>query len=324
MDGKPKSSSQSEHSIASSMPSLAEYASDGESLYEDRSLAASTNIQPERTFAGKVVVITGAGGQLGRAGCIFFARRGARIAGLDRDRETLKETYTEMEKELGSGTFDYKPYVCDVTDPKQIDGVISSIALRFKRIDLLWNNAGYQGKIKTMLNYDPEDFKLVMDINVSGMFIVMQAVASKMKEQEEHNPRKECAIVNTASVAGLRGTPAMIAYSSSKAAVVAMTVVAAKELAQYGIRVNAVSPALIGPGFMWERQNKLHARVGAPFFASNQEDVARAKIQQVPLKRLGHIEEVLDVVSFLLSKQSSYITGSNIAVDGGLAAGLKA
>ncbi|KAL7581301.1 hypothetical protein ACA910_006066 [Epithemia clementina (nom. ined.)] len=325
MDSKPKSNSQSEHSIASSMPSLAEYASDGESLYDERSLAASSTFQPpEKAFAGKVVVITGAGGQLGRAGCIYFARKGARIAGLDRDRETLKETYIEMEKELGTGSFDYKPYVCDVTDPKQIDGVISSIALRFKRIDLLWNNAGYQGKIKTMLNYDPDDFKLVMDINVSGMFIVMQAVAMKMKEQEEENPKKECAIVNTASVAGLRGTPAMIAYASSKAAVLSMTVVAAKELAQYGIRVNAVSPALIGPGFMWERQNKLHARIGPPFFPSSQEEVAKAKLQQVPMKRLGQIDEVLDVVAFLLSKQSSYVTGSNINVDGGLAAGIKA
>ena len=305
------------------MPSLAEYASDGESLYEERSLAASSILQPDRSFSGKVVVITGAGGQFGRAGCLFFARRGARVAGLDRDRETLKETFTVMENELGNGTFDYKPYVCDVTDPKQIDGVISSIALRFKRIDLLWNNAGYQGKIKTMLNYDPEDFKLVMDINVSGMFVVMQAVAKKMKEQEDTYSRRDCAIVNTASVAGLRGTPAMIAYSSSKAAVISMTVVAAKELAQYGIRVNAVSPALIGPGFMWERQNRLHARVGPPFFAPNQDDVAKSKIQQVPMKRLGQIDEVLDVVSFLMSKQSSYITGSNIAVDGGMAAGIK-
>ena len=75
-----------------------------------------------------------------------------------------------MEKELGNRAFDYKPYVCDVTDAKQVDGVIGSVKLRFGRIDLLWNNAGYQGKIKPLLNYDPDDFKLVMDINVSGMF----------------------------------------------------------------------------------------------------------------------------------------------------------
>ena len=242
-----------EASLSSSMPSLAEYASDGESLYDERSvMTRDTTAASEKSFfQGKVIVITGAGGQFGRAGCIYFARRGARIAGLDRDRETLKETFAAMEQELGNGAFDYKPYVCDVTDAKQVDGVIGSVFLRFKRIDLLWNNAGYQGKIKPLLSYDPDDFKLVMEINVSGMFIVLQAVAKKMREQgDDEHSGGECAIVNTSSTHGERGTPAMIAYSSSKAAILSMTVSAAKELAQYGIRVNCVSPAQIGPGFM--------------------------------------------------------------------------
>jgi len=326
MDPARKRGSASNNSLGSSMPSLAEYASDGESLYDERSVMTRDNsAAADKGFNGKVIVITGAGGQFGRAGCIYFARRGARIAGLDRDRETLKETFSAMERELGNGAFDYKPYVCDVTDAKQVDGVIGSVFLRFKRIDLLWNNAGYQGKIKSLLNYDPDDFKLVMDINVSGMFIVMQAVAKRMKEQgDDEHSKGECAIVNTASVAGQRGTPAMVAYSASKAAVLSMTVVASKELAQYGIRVNCISPALIGPGFMWDRQNKLHARVGPPFFPSRQEEVANAKIQQVPMKRLGEVDEVLNTLAFLLSKQASYITGTNINVDGGMGSSLKA
>mmetsp|Transcript_9832 Transcript_9832/g.27285 ORF Transcript_9832/g.27285 Transcript_9832/m.27285 type:complete len:296 (-) Transcript_9832:291-1178(-) len=268
VDAARKRGSAAEASLGSSMPSLAEYTSDGESMFDDRSVITRDTSTQDKGFQNKVIVITGAGGQFGRAGCIYFARRGARIAGLDRDRDTLKETFMAMEKELGNGAFDYKPYVCDVTDAKQVDGVIGSVFLRFKRIDLLWNNAGYQGKIKPMLNYDPEDFKLVMEINVAGLFIVMQAVGKRMKEQgDDEHSKGECAIVNTAAAAGQRGTPAMIAYSASKAAVLSMTTVAAKELAQYGIRVNCISPALIGPGFMWERENKLHARVGAPFFS---------------------------------------------------------
>mmetsp|Transcript_9833 Transcript_9833/g.27287 ORF Transcript_9833/g.27287 Transcript_9833/m.27287 type:complete len:330 (-) Transcript_9833:188-1177(-) len=325
VDAARKRGSAAEASLGSSMPSLAEYTSDGESMFDDRSVITRDTSTQDKGFQNKVIVITGAGGQFGRAGCIYFARRGARIAGLDRDRDTLKETFMAMEKELGNGAFDYKPYVCDVTDAKQVDGVIGSVFLRFKRIDLLWNNAGYQGKIKPMLNYDPEDFKLVMEINVAGLFIVMQAVGKRMKEQgDDEHSKGECAIVNTAAAAGQRGTPAMIAYSASKAAVLSMTTVAAKELAQYGIRVNCISPALIGPGFMWERENKLHARVGAPFFPSRQEEVANSKIQTVPMKRLGEVDEVLNTVHFLLSKQASYITGTNIDVDGGMTTGMRA
>ena len=300
--------------LSASMPSLVDFSDDLESL--PRSV-----IEGDGSFQGKVVVITGAGGQFGRSGCIYFGRRGARVAALDNSKDGLKDTFGAMERELGDGNFDFKPYVCDVTDPNQIADVVESIEMRFKRIDLLWNNAGYQGKIKPLLEYDPEDFKQVMDVNVTGMFIVMQAVARKMKNLHAGSG---CAIVNTASVAGLRGTPAMIAYASSKAAVLSLTVCASKDLAPYGIRVNAVSPALIGPGFMWDRQNKLHAKSGSPYFDKDPNTVAQNKVNSVPMKRLGTVDEVLNVVAFLLSEKASYMTGSNLQVDGGMAAGLKA
>jgi NAD(P)-dependent dehydrogenase (short-subunit alcohol dehydrogenase family) len=346
-----------EKDLGSSLPSLADYSdiesisgsATGDMIGHNRSAtegidinigSSSTRSGGGGDFAGKVIVITGAGGQFGRTGCIYFCRHGARVAGLDQSKEGLKETFTALEQALGdSSNFDFKPYVCDVTDAKQMQDVIDSIDFRFKRIDLLWNNAGYQGKIIPMLDYDPDDFKTVMDINVVGMFIVMQAVAKKMKNQHDNAAAAaaaaaadqggqsscSCAIVNTASVAALRGTPAMIAYASSKAAVLTMTVTAAKELAQYNIRVNAISPALIGPGYMWDRQNELHAQVGAPFYAPDDpEQVAQNKIASVPMKRLGSVEEVIKVVAFLLSDHSSYMTGTNLVVDGGMAAGLKA
>mmetsp|Transcript_19779 Transcript_19779/g.37501 ORF Transcript_19779/g.37501 Transcript_19779/m.37501 type:complete len:277 (+) Transcript_19779:171-1001(+) len=273
----------------------------------------------ETSFQGKVVVITGAGGQFGRAGCLYFAKRGARVAALDNSKEALQETLKALEEEFGEGSFDFKSFVCDVTDASLVAEVVDSINAHFKRIDYLWNNAGYQGKIQPLLDYDPKDFAMVMNINVTGMFIVLQAVARKMKNQSGGG-----VVVNTASVAGLRGTPAMVAYASSKAAVLSMTVCASKDLAPYDIRVNAVSPALIGPGFMWDRQNELHAKSGSPYFDRDPVKVGQNKVAGVPMKRLGSVEEVLNVVAFLLSDQSSYMTGTNLQVDGGMASGLKA
>ena len=116
----------------------------------------------------------------------------------------------------------------------------------------------------------------------------------------------------------------MVAYASSKAAVLAMTVSTSKDLAPFGIRVNAVSPALIGPGYMWTRQNELHASSGSPYFSNDPEEVGQNKINGVPMKRLGSVDEVLQSVAFLLSEESSYTTGSNIVVDGGMSSGLKA
>lgn len=130
-------------------------------------------------------------------------------------------------------------------------------------------------------------------------------------------------IVNTASVAAMRGTPAMIAYASSKAAILAMTVSAAKDLGPNGIRVNAISPALIGPGFMWDRQNELHAKSGSPYFATDPDVVAKSKVNSVPMKRLGSIEEVVKSVAYLLSDDSSYTTAFNLVVDGGMSGGLR-
>lgn len=276
-------------------------------------------------FENKVVLITGAGGNFGREGCLYFARRGAKIVAMDNNKAALTETASYV-KDKVEGNPELFSAECDVTDATSVQNAVDSAVEKFSRIDLVWNNAGYQGHIKPTLEYDPKDFALVMNVNVTGMFIVLQAVAKQMVKQEEQEADGKSSgysIVNTASVAGLRGTPAMVAYASSKAAVLAMTVSTSKDLAPNGIRVNAVSPALIGPGFMWDRQNELHASCGSPYFATNPDTVAKNKVNSVPMKRLGTIEEVLQSVSFLLSKESSYTTGTNLVVDGGMSSGLK-
>jgi NAD(P)-dependent dehydrogenase (short-subunit alcohol dehydrogenase family) len=289
-----------------------------------------------------VIVITGAGGQLGREGCCYFAEQGAKIAALDLSESALCETYDELLRRTSTSSsssssvtgsshrntcteqMEYQKYVCNVTDADAVEAVMNAVVEKFGRIDLLWNNAGYQGEICPILSMAPTDFQNVMNINVTGIFIVLQAVAKHMVKIHEQDPTRTFAMVNTASVAGLRGTPAMSGYASSKAAVIALTVTAAKELAVYNIRCNAISPALIGPGTLWDRQNELHAKVGTPYFASTPEEVGKAKIAQVPLKRLGTPNEVIQSLAFLLGDQSNYTTGINLTIDGGMSAGLKA
>lgn len=278
------------------------------------------------SFQNKVILVTGAGGNFGREGCLYFARRGAKVVAMDKNASTLEETASYVKEALPTETeAELLVAPCDVTDVSSVQDAVDLAVERFSRIDLLWNNAGYQGQIKPTLDYDPKDFAIVMNVNVTGMFIVLQTVAKQMVKQqtEATDDTYSYSIVNTSSVAGLRGTPAMVAYASSKAAVLAMTVSTSKDLAPYGIRVNAISPALIGPGFMWDRQNELHAASGSPYFATDPETVAKNKVNGVPMKRLGTIEEVIQSVSFLLSQESSYTTGTNLVVDGGMSAGLK-
>jgi len=273
-------------------------------------------------FENKVILITGAGGNFGREGCLYFAKRGGKIVAMDKNASTLEETASYVKEAVPDA--EILVASCDVTDVASVQAAVDASVERFSRIDLLWNNAGYQGHITPTLEYDPKDFALVMNVNVTGMFIVLQTVAKQMvKQQQDDNNGATYSIANTSSVAGLRGTPAMVAYASSKAAVLAMTVSTSKDLAPYGIRVNAISPALIGPGYMWDRQNELHASSGSPYFATDPETVAKNKVNSVPMKRLGTIEEVIQSVAFLLSSEASYTTGTNLVVDGGMSSGLK-
>eukprot|EP00558_Chaetoceros_sp_UNC1202_P011768 CAMPEP_0197247882 /NCGR_PEP_ID=MMETSP1429-20130617/32537_1 /TAXON_ID=49237 /ORGANISM="Chaetoceros sp., Strain UNC1202" /LENGTH=297 /DNA_ID=CAMNT_0042708927 /DNA_START=48 /DNA_END=941 /DNA_ORIENTATION=+ len=293
---------------------------------------------PDARFKDKHIIITGAGGNFGREGALFFALRGANVSAVDLNKDTLAETVSIVQTQCkckcngadaDADADNIVSFVCNVTDAASVEAAVEGATQKFGPPDMLWNNAGYQGQMRPTLEYDIADFSMVMNINVTGMFTVMQTVAKRMAAANEaagassELNQHRYSIVNTASVAGMRGTPAMIAYSSSKAAVLSMTVAAAKDLAPHGIRVNAVSPALIGPGFMWDRQNDLHAKSGSPYFSTDPEQVAKGKVNGVPLKRLGSVEEVVKSVAYLLSDDSSYTTAINLVVDGGLSGGLR-
>ena len=207
----------------------------------------------------------------------------------------------------------FHSFQVDITKEGQAIEISNEIEKKFKRIDHLFNNAGYQGDFTNTLNYSVKDFKKIIDINVTGAFIMLKTISNIMSKQE---PRGG-SIVNTASMAGIAAPPNMIAYSASKAAVKHMTVIAAKDLAPFDIRVNSISPAYIGPGFMWTRQVELQAKARSVYFSEDPEQVASQMVDSVPMRRYGSINEVIGPVLFLLSDDASYLTGIDIKITGG-------
>jgi 2-dehydro-3-deoxy-L-rhamnonate dehydrogenase (NAD+) len=261
-----------------------------------------------KRFSGKVAVVTGAAGNIGLATALRLAREGARIALMDVDEGKLAATLPKFEA-LGA---EARTYPFDVTDPGAVSRAIGEVVQAFGGIDLLFNNAGYQGAFTPIQDYPEDDFERVLKINLCGAFYVLKACARQMMTQGGG------AIVNTASMAGIGGPPNMLGYASSKFGIVGLTQTASKDLAPHKIRVNAISPGLMGPGFMWDRQVELQAKAGSQYFSSDPKEVAQQMIGSVPMRRYGDIEEIPGVVAFLLSDDASYLTGVNIPISGGI------
>jgi NAD(P)-dependent dehydrogenase (short-subunit alcohol dehydrogenase family) len=258
-------------------------------------------------FAGKTILITGGAGDIGRATAQRFAADGAGVVLLDLNEAKMADVTQELEAyKIPVATFR-----CNVTAPNDVAQALDGAVERFGRIDYVFNNAGYQGVFAKTDEYPEEDFQKVIDINVVGVFHVLKAAAQHLRESGGG------AIVNMASYAGVVGPPNMIAYSASKFAVIGITQTAAKDLAPYHIRVNALSPALIGPGVMWTRQTQLQADVGSQYFDADPQVVEQQMINSVPMRRLGSLEEVANGVAFLMSEEASYITGFNLEITGG-------
>lgn len=259
-------------------------------------------------FANRTVLITGAAGDIGQATAVRLASAGARTVltdlagGLDISAQRCREANPSIEPI----TLNF-----DVTDEAQVIDAFSELADQGITADLLFNNAGLQGAFENTAEYEVDDFQRILDINVVGAFRVLKHFVGALVPTG-----REGAVVNTASMAK-GGAPNMVAYSASKAAVVAMTKSAAKDLAHHSIRVNSISPAFIGPGAMWDRQVELQANAPSQYFADDPEVVAQQMISSVPLRRYGSLDEVASVVHFLLSDDASYITAFDIEVSGG-------
>lgn len=262
-------------------------------------------------FSGHTVVVTGGGGDIGGEVAGYLGRLGARIVLLDIDAGKLTATTARLEAD-GIVTV---ARLCDVSDAPQVDEVVSDLIAELGEIRYLFNNAGYQGAFTPTHEYPVDEFDRVMRINVNGAFIMLRAFARQMAE------RGGGAIVNTASMAATGGPPNMVAYATSKAALLGMTQTASKDLAPHGIRVNSISPAFIGPGSLWTRQVELQAAAGSQYFDTDVEAVAQGIINSIPMRRYGSLAEISGTVAYLLSDHASYVTGINIPIAGGILPG---
>jgi NAD(P)-dependent dehydrogenase (short-subunit alcohol dehydrogenase family) len=254
------------------------------------------------------VLVTGGAGDIGAAIAARLASGGNAVILADHpDLAPLLEERAELCRDGGG---DVRTAIFDVTDERATDTAIRALG----RIGGLVNSAGRQGVFAPVQSYPFEDARRVFDVNVLGLLAVLAAVSRQMIEHGGGG-----SIVNLASMAGVSGAPNMPAYSASKAAVIGLTKAAAKDLAPAGIRVNAVSPAFIGPGRMWDAQVAQQAEAGSQYYATEPAAVAAQMIGMVPLRRYGSTDEVARVVSFLLSDEASYVTGVNLEVSGGSA-----
>ena len=264
-------------------------------------------------LTGSIALVTGAAGDIGRAAAIRIAASGAQLVVTDLDVASEELEVTRQRCAQLAGESAVAAVGADVTDPASVAALFDAASERFGPPDLVFNNAGIQGALIGLVEYPVDDFPKVMEVNVEGAFYVLREAARRLRDAG-----KGGAIVNSASMAGVEGAANMIAYSASKGAIMSMTRAASKDLAPLGIRVNAISPAFIGPGRMWDLQTVRQAQAASQYYSTDVEEVKREMVNMVPMRRLGTLDEVAATVVWLLSDEASYITGHNIIVSGGI------
>ncbi len=245
-----------------------------------------------KRFENKIVLVTGAGRGIGASIAKRFASEGAEvIVNYSGNDEAAQKTVDEITATGGQA----QKYKCSVNDSESVKVMIDEIIKEFGRIDILVNNAGIT-KDGLMLRMTDEDFDRVIDVNLKGTFNCTKYVSKYMLKQ------KSGKIINISSVVGLSGNAGQVNYSASKAGIIGITKSAAKELSSRGITVNAVAP-----GYVDTDMTKVLS------------DTIRNEIlKNIPLQRMGNVEDISNCVAFLASEDASYITGQVISVDGGM------
>jgi len=251
---------------------------------------------------GQVALVTGGGRGIGKFIATGLAEAGANLVLTSRKMKNLADTAEQLEKDYGIKVL---PVACDVSNPADIETMVSAAKERFSHIDILVNNAGVTWGSPT-LDYPLDKWDYQFNVNVRGVWVLTQKIAKLMKEQGGGS------IINLSSVMAFRGSeeeahPAL-PYNSTKAAINALTMNLAVKLARYNIRVNSIAP-----GFF---STDMTAYMEKADFSKEYEAIR----QSIPLHCFGGVDDMKAVAVFLASKASSYITGHILVVDGGMLA----
>src|ERR1044071_7046069 len=249
-------------------------------------------------FSGKVALVTGGGNGIGRAASAAFARHGAKVVVVDRDAAGAEATAGIIRQNGGQAI----AVTADVTRSQDVKAYVRTAIETFGRIDCFFNNAGIEGKLAATAEYDEAVFDAVLGVNVKGVFLGLRHVLPEMIRQGRG------AVVNTASVAGLVGTPGMPAYVASKHAVIGLTKTASGEVARAGVRVNCVCPGPVDTRMIHSVEAQLDPKDPAA--------VGRRYQAGIPSGRYTTPEEIANAVLFLCSDLAANISGIQFVVDG--------
>ncbi len=244
---------------------------------------------------GKVALITGAGSGIGRATSLIFARERAKLVLSDIVAEGGEETLKMVREAGAEATF----VRSDVSKASDVEALVAKVVSTYGRIDCAFNNAGIDGRTGKLTECSEENWNRTLAVNLTGVFLCLKAEVAQLLRQGGGG-----AIVNTASAAGLTGSPSLPAYVASKHGVVGLTRAAALEYGRDRIRINCVCPGPIRTpmlGRLLHQRPEMEQR-----FASSE-----------PLKRLGEPGEIGEAVAWLCSDMASYVTGHAMSVDGG-------
>ena len=234
----------------------------------------------------KIAIVTGAARGIGLATSSLLSKKGWTVAMIDRDTDELESVVADIENAVAIS--------CDVSVPEQVEKMVSTVTEKLGGIDALINNAGV-ADFAPLDETTFERWRQVMATNLDGVFLCSQACIAALTERQG-------AIVNIASISGLRASTLRVAYGTSKAAVIQLTQQQAAELGEHNVRVNCVAPGPV--------KTKLSIAVHTPEIISAYHDA-------IPLNRYGSEQEIANTIVFLCSQEASYISGQTIAVDGG-------